>query len=143
MNLHENITLDLRAIIFGAIVVGAIGAIMDVAVDISSALNEVASKIEKPTFSELYSSGMNIGRDVLGTMANTLVLAYIGSSLSVVILLVAYNNSLFYIFNREMIVVEVLQAMVGSFGILATIPFTSVASAFLYSRNKHHIASAD
>ena len=78
---------------------------------------------------------MNIGRDVLGTMANTLILAYIGSSLSVVLLLSVYSSSVLYLFNREMIVVEILQSL-GSFGLLFAMPLTSLVSAFLYTEKR-------
>jgi uncharacterized membrane protein len=111
--------IDLKAIIFAAIVIGAIGAIMDVAMSISSALWEIAGTSESASFETLFRSGINIGRDVMGTMANTLILAYIGSSLSVVLLISVYSSSLLYLLNREMIVVEILQALVGSFGISA------------------------
>ena len=124
--------LDLKAIIFGAIIIGAVGAIMDVAVDIAASLYEIKRKLPQSSFHSLVRSGYTIGRDILGTMANTLVLAYIGSSLSVVLLLFAYNDSLLYILNREMIVVEILQALVGSFGILLTIPATSLICGLLY-----------
>lgn len=126
--------IDLNSIIFAAIVIGALGAIMDVAMDISSALSELCQHLEKPSFGQMMRSGLQIGRDIMGTMANTLVLAYIGGSLSTVLLLVAYNNSLLGLLNKEMIVVEVLQALVGSLGILCTIPLTSLAAAFFYTR---------
>lgn len=127
-----NSTIDLKAIIFGGILVGAVGAIMDVAIDISSSLSEVASKMEKPEFREIVKSGFNIGKDIMGTMTNTLILAYIGSSLSTVLLLTASSHSILYLFNLEMITVEILQALAGSIGILTTIPLTSVIAAALY-----------
>jgi len=134
MYLNESDPINLRAIIFAAILIGALGAIMDVAMDISAALFELAEHTKTESFSMLVRSGMSIGRDILGTMANTLVLAYIGSSLSLVLLLVAYNDSLLFLFNREMIIVEILQTLVGSFGILFTIPFTSLICGKLYTR---------
>ena len=73
---------------------------------------------------------------MMGTMANTLVLAYIGSSLATVVLIVAYNASLTSIFNKEMIVVEVEQALVGSLGILSAIPLTSLLAAWFYPLGK-------
>lgn len=124
--------IDLKAIIFGSIIVGAIGAIMDVSIDIASSLNEVVNASESPTFEKTVKAGFEIGRDIIGTMANTLVLAYIGSSLSCTLLTVSYSGSLTYLLNREMIVVEMLQALVGSLGIFATIPLTTYISAFLY-----------
>lgn len=126
--------IDLKGIIFAAILIGAMGAIMDVAMDIASSLNEI--RIHSPEISSksLIQSGFNIGRDVMGTMANTLVLAYIGSSLSTTLLLVAYNVALIELFNMELIIVELLQALVGSIGILMSIPFTSLICAALYPK---------
>ncbi|HWP79473.1 MAG TPA: YibE/F family protein [Candidatus Acidoferrum sp.] len=129
----NDVSIDLKAIIFAAVLIGAMGAIMDVAMSIASSLWEVREKSQAPTFSALFKSGMNIGRDVMGTMANTLILAYIGSSLSIVLLLTAYSTSPAYLLNREMIVVEILQALVGSFGILITMPLTSFISAAIYT----------
>ena len=76
---------------------------------------------------------MNIGRDIMGTMANTLVLAYIGCELSATLLQVMYSSSVSTLFSREKIVAELLQALVGSIGILLTIPLTAVVSAALYT----------
>lgn len=125
--------LDLKAIIFAAILIGAIGAIMDVSMSIAAALAELQEKLEYTPLSLLIKSGISIGRDIMGTMANTLILAYIGSSLSVVLLLVSYNSSLLELLNKEMIVVEILQSLVGSIGILITIPLTSLVCAYLFS----------
>ncbi len=128
--------IDLKAIIFGAIIIGAMGAIMDVAMSIASALYELSQEGKNPTFSALLRSGFAIGRDMMGTMSNTLILAYIGSSLSVVLLLIVYSPSVLHLLNREMIVVEILQALIGSLGILFTIPFTSLLCAAAYSRKR-------
>ncbi len=124
--------LDLTALIFAAIIIGAVGAIMDVAMDIASSLNELADTVPGITAKKLIRSGFNIGRDIMGTMANTLVLAYIGSSLSCVILLYAYSSSLLDLFNMEMIAMELLQALAGSIGMLLSIPLTTFISAYVY-----------
>ena len=126
--------IDLKAIIFGAIVIGAMGAIMDVAMSISSALYEMREKYAATNFTQLFSSGMTIGRDIMGTMANTLVLAYIGGSLSIVLLLITYSSSVLDLLNREMVIVEMLQAIVGSMGILLTLPLTAFVAGILYSK---------
>lgn len=131
--------VDLKAIIFGSIIVGAIGAIMDVSIDIASSLNEVINASERPTYEKTIKAGFEIGRDIIGTMANTLVLAYIGSSLSCTLLTVSYSGSLTYLLNREMIVVELLQALVGSIGIFVTIPLTTYISAFLYLKHEKKV----
>lgn len=134
--LGNNASLDLNAVIFGAIVIGALGAVMDVAMDIASALHELYQQAPTISFKELVKSGINIGRDVMGTMANTLVLAYIGSSLAAILLLIAYAASLVELLNREVIVVEILQALIGSTAILLTIPLTAVVCGLLYIRKK-------
>ena len=112
---------------------------MDVSIDIASSLSEVASKLEKPDFKTIVKSGFNIGKDIMGTMTNTLILAYIGSSLSTVLLLTASNHSLVYLFNLEMITVEIIQALVGSIGILTAIPLTSVIAAGLYKHEEKYV----
>ena len=130
--LLEDRTIDLKAIIFAAILIGAVGAIMDVAISLSSALYEVYEATPDCSPAAIIRSGMTIGRDIMGTMSNTLVLAYIGGSLSLTLLLIAYSSSWLGLLNREMIIVEILQALVGSFGLLLTIPLTSAVCAAVY-----------
>ncbi|MBF4692711.1 YibE/F family protein [Fusibacter ferrireducens] len=130
--LNKEHPIDLKAIVFAAIIIGALGAVMDVAMSIASSLYEVKTQSKNVTFKMLIASGITIGRDIMGTMANTLVLAYIGGSLGVVLLLISYNTSLLDVLNRELVVVEILQALVGSIGILFTIPLTAIASGFFF-----------
>jgi uncharacterized membrane protein len=126
--------IDLRAIIFAGIIIGAVGAVMDVAVSISSALSELKAQAPDVSFGNILKSGINIGRDIMGSMTNTLVLAYIGSSLSILLLLVVYADSFLELFNREFVIVELLQALIGSLGILTTMPLTALVCAFLHTR---------
>ena len=128
----QNFNVDLHALTFGGVILGDVGAVMDVSVSISSSLKELHDQVEQPTFLGLVKSGVTIGRDIMGTMANTLVLAYIGCELSATLLSVVYSSSLTTLFSREKIVQEILQALVGSIGILLTIPLTAVVSAALY-----------
>ncbi len=136
LQLNPQDPVDLVAIVYSAILIGAVGAIMDVSVDISSSLAELSRKLGKVPFGDMFASGVRIGRDIMGTMANTLVLAYIGSSLSTVLLLSAYNTSMLYLFNMENIVIEMLQSLVGSLGILFCIPLTAAISSFIYNLEK-------
>lgn len=133
MLINDPSVIDLRGIIFGAILIGALGATMDVAMSIASALHELSENMDNPNFKTMLKSGFNIGKDAMSTMTNTLVLAYIGSSLSTVILIMTSKPDLMTIFNKEMIVVEVIQSLVGSLGILFAIPATSFLSAFVYN----------
>lgn len=126
--------IDLRAVLWGSIVIGSLGAVMDVSMSIASALNELALNMENGKFKTFLTSGFNIGQDAIGTMTNTLILAYIGSSLSVVLLMFVYYKDILLLFNLEMIVFEILQAIIGSMGILFTIPITSIFSAYIFSK---------
>lgn len=126
--------IDLKAIIWGGVLVGAMGAVMDVSMSIASAMNELSETMRNKSFFNMLRSGMNIGRDAIGTMTNTLILAYIGGALATVLLLVAYNKNILYLFNMEMILAEILSSIVGSIGILAAVPATAFISAYIFNR---------
>lgn len=140
--LYPDNPINLKAIIFAMIVIGALGAVMDVAMSISSSLHELRIKSPEIKPAELMKSGFTIGRDMMGTMANTLVLAYIGSSLTCVLLLVSYNANIEQVINKEMIIAEILQALAGSMGMLLTLPLTSaVCAAMFYKKGTNNDAS--
>lgn len=126
--------VNLRAVLWGGVCIGALGAIMDVAMSIASAMKELNDTMSDKSFFRMLRSGMNIGRDAIGTMTNTLILAYIGGALATVLLLVAYNKNMYYLFNMEMIMAEILSAIVGSIGILAAVPATAIISAYVFNR---------
>lgn len=128
--------INLKAVVFAAITIGAMGAILDIAVDIASALSEVHRHASRRSLSQTIKSGITIGQDIVGSMANTLILAYIGSSLSLILLLLVHSGSPADLLNSELIIVEILQALAGSIGILFTIPLTSVSCGILYNRMK-------
>ncbi len=136
VQLHPDNPINLKAIIFAMIIVGAVGAVMDVSMSISSSLYElrIKSPLIKPN--ALMKSGFTIGRDMMGTMANTLVLAYIGSSLTSVLLLVSYNSDIQQVINREVIIAEILQALAGSLGMLLTLPLTSAICSVIYYKKE-------
>ncbi len=137
VQLYPDNPINLKAIIFAMIIVGAVGAVMDVSMSISSSLYELRIKSPEIKPQTLMKSGFTIGRDMMGTMANTLVLAYIGSSLTSVLLLVAYNADIQQVINRELIVAEILQALAGSMGMLLTLPLTSaICSVIYYSKEE-------
>lgn len=140
LQLYPDNPINLKAIIFAMIIVGAVGAVMDVAMSISSSLYELRIKSPAISSKELMKSGFTIGRDMMGTMANTLVLAYIGSSLTCVLLLVSYNANIGQVINKEIIVAEILQALAGSLGILLTLPLTSAVCSVIYKEGQSNAA---
>ena len=126
--------IDLRALIFAGVIIGAVGAIMDVSLSISTSLWELR-EAGVGSFDRIFRSGLNIGKDILGTMLNTLVLAYIGSSLSLILLITVHTASFTELFNSEMVIVEFLRAMVGSFGMFLAIPLTAAVCGWLYENS--------
>ncbi len=130
--LENNIVIDLQAVVWAGVLIGALGAIMDVSMSIASAMQELYEGIDRPNFKALVRSGLNIGRDAIGTMTNTLILAYVGSSLAIILLFTAYNRNPYVILNLEMILVEIISAIVGSIGIIMAVPSTVFVAASIF-----------
>lgn len=124
-----NGNFNFRDLLFAGIIVSALGACMDVAMSIASSLDEIKIKNPEITWKELFKSGMNIGRDVIGTMTNTLILAYVGGSLTLILLFMACNMSFIEILNKETIAEQIISAIAGSMGVVYTVPIT----AFVYA----------
>ena len=123
------INFNFRELLFAGILVSALGACMDVGMSIASSLDEIKMKTPDITWQELFKSGMNIGRDVIGTMTNTLILAYVGGSLTLILLFMACNMNIYEILNKETIAEQIISALAGSMGVVYTVPITS----FVYS----------
>jgi uncharacterized membrane protein len=113
--------------------IGALGVIMDVAVSIASAAWEVAETDKTLSRSELYRRGMNVGRDIMGTMTNTLILAYAGSALPLLLLMAQVPSV--KLINLDLVATEIASALTGSLGLVCTIPLTAFASAYLMRGN--------
>ncbi|MDR1781615.1 MAG: YibE/F family protein [Bacilli bacterium] len=132
----QNIVYDIKGIFFISIIMGGLGAIMDVAISIASSVAELKENNPNITFKEMVISGFNIGRDILGTMVNTLVLAYVSSSFFTILVVIAYNNDLIQIFNKEFLLANIFEPLIGCFGIVATLPLASIVCAYLFSHFK-------
>ncbi|PKM52395.1 MAG: YibE/F family protein [Firmicutes bacterium HGW-Firmicutes-7] len=132
---------NFSGLLFASILLGTLGAVMDVSMSISSAIVEVKTANPGMGIKQLFQSGMNIGRDIMGTMVNTLVLAYTGSSLNVLILILAYNKPLVETINYDLIVVEIVRALAGTIGLVATIPITAFLAAYFNKLKKTTISS--
>lgn len=126
--------LDVRGLLFAGIIIGSLGAVMDVAVSISSAVHEVYCADRNKCASELFISAMNVGRDVMGTMANTLILAYVGTAAPLLLLFMGYGTPWVTIINSDLVATEVVRALAGSIGLICAIPLTAAAASFLMVR---------
>lgn len=128
-------SVNFQGILFSGMVFGSLGAVMDVTISIASALREVSAAHPKITRRELFTAGMNVGRDIMGTMSNTLILAYVGSSLPLVLLIMSQPQvSPLKIFNLSLIVTEIARALTGSIGLICSIPLTALISAWLFHK---------
>lgn len=127
----KDITFDFRGLLFAEILVSALGAVMDVGMSVASSLNELKVKNPSMKAKELFKSGMNIGGDMIGTMTNTLILSFIGSSLLLVLLYMAASMNVADVVNIEAIASEAVCAISGSVGIVYTVPITAAIFAFI------------
>lgn len=143
MYIPQNIKFDFRGLLFSGIIIGAMGAAMDVGISIASSVNEIAAANPGIKTGSLIRSGMNVGRDIMGTMSNTLILAYAGGSMHLMLLLMAYNVSFGEIINRELIASEVVRALAGSIGLIVTIPLTAVLAGVMVKKSKAKVEAKD
>lgn len=127
----KNVVFNFRELLFAEIIVSALGACMDVGMSIASSLSELKLKNPSMTGKELFKSGMNIGGDMIGTMTNTLILSFIGSSLVLVLLYMSSSIKFTDVINIEAIATEAVCAISGSIGIVYTVPITAAIYAFI------------
>ena len=111
---------------------------MDVGMSIASALHELKTEKEDITIRGLMKSGMNIGKDMIGTMTNTLILAYTGGALITILIFAVGDLDLYEMLNKEILIEEILRAIAGSIGLICTIPLTTLASSLLIGNMKKH-----
>lgn len=130
----RNTGLSIRNLLFAATLVSALGAVMDVAMSIASALYEVAAVNESLTAWDLFHSGMRIGQDMIGTMSNTLILAYVGTALTTMLVLLSYGYQTQQLLNSDYLTVELTGSICSTMGVILTVPIASAISAFLYRR---------
>ncbi|MBR1907794.1 YibE/F family protein [bacterium] len=121
--------LNFVGILTSAMLISTLGAVIDIAMSIASTINEVFELNMELTFKELFHSGMNVGKDIIGTMTNTLILVYLGGSLPLVLL--AHNIDLTKFFNLNMVVTEIASALVGSIALVICVPMTAVITSYL------------
>ena len=127
--------INFKGLLAAGMIVSCLGAIMDVAISISSSIQEI--KIANPNYSikELFNSGMNVGKDIMGTMTNTLVLAYTGMALPLLLLISHDKNPVKYL-NLELVASEVTAAIAGSIGLIIAVPATAIIMAWLVNKKK-------
>ncbi len=129
------VQLDTRGLLLAGIIIGTLGALDDIAIGQSSAIFELSAANPRLEWKALFRHGMTIGRDHIAAMVNTLLLAYVGAALPLVLLFSVYTESLGITVNREIIAEEIVRTLVGSLGLLAGVPVTSLIAALVAQRS--------
>lgn len=127
--------LKLRGLFLSSILLASLGAVMDIAMSVASSMDEL--KLKRPDISrhELFLSGMKVGRDASGTMANTLVLAIAGASLNMMVLIYSYQVSFPQLMNTDFVAIELIRGIAGSLGIILAVPCVAVITAILLTKH--------
>lgn len=132
---QSTVKYDIHGILFASILLGTLGAVMDVCMSIASSINEITEANPYLSRLDLFKSGMTIGKDVMGTMINTLILAYIGSSVFLILIFMVNNIPIINIINMDMVATEIVRALSGTIGLIGAIPLTAFISTTLEKRN--------
>ncbi|WP_027340798.1 YibE/F family protein [Halonatronum saccharophilum] len=132
MYIPQRTNFDFQGLLFAGMIIGSLGAVLDVGMSIASAIDEIKRANPSISTKRLIKAGMNVGRDIMGTMSNTLILAYTGTSMSLLLVITAYDISFARIINMDSMSTEIVRVLAGSIGLIYAIPITAVVSGLLY-----------
>lgn len=135
----QNSQIRIGQLLFSGIIISALGATMDVGMSIASTIQELHDRNLQLSARELFVSGIRVGRDMMGTMTNTLIFAYVGGSLSTLVVNYAYDLSYRQVMNSYVLGIEIMQGLSGSLGVVLTVPVTAAIAAFLTGRKKRPV----
>ncbi|HIZ38320.1 MAG TPA: YibE/F family protein [Candidatus Anaerobutyricum stercoris] len=142
--LAQSTPIRIGELLFSGIIISALGAVTDVGVSVASAIQEIHDTNPKIRKRQLFVSGIHVGRDMMGTMVDTLILAYVGTALSTLVTNYAYDFSYNYLINSNNIGIEIMQSLAGSLGIVLAVPITAfVAVELIYRKPKEEKAVAE
>ena len=133
----EMTEIRIGELLFAGMLIAALGAVMDVGMSIASTLNELKEINPHMTAGQLFRSGMNVGRDMMGTMTNTLILAFTGGSINTLVFIYAYHYQYQQIINMYSVGIELMQGLSASMGVILAAPLTAlIGGALLGGRGK-------
>ena len=128
--------VHIRGLLVAGVIISALGAVMDVAMSISSALSELKTVNPELTTRGLWKSGMNIGRDMVGTMTNTLILAILGSSTVLILYMYSLSLSWHQLMSSSYMGIEVISSVSSAVGVILAVPLTALTCAIIYGRSQ-------
>lgn len=126
-------------LLYAGILISSLGAIMDVAMSVASTINEIHYRNPSLTRKQLFTSGINVGKDMMGTMSNTLILAFTGSSINTLVFMYVYAYPITQIMNMYAIGIEIIQGIASTLGVILTVPIVSIISAWHLKRNRPNL----
>lgn len=128
--------VDIRGLLFAGIIIGSLGAITDAGISVASAAAEIKRANKRISTYNLITAALNVGRDIIGTMSNTLVLAYVGGATPLLLLLLGYETPWLKIINLDLIATEVVRGVASSIGLIISVPVTAVVAGLLMGRRR-------
>lgn len=132
----QNTQIKIGQLLFAGIIISALGAVMDVGMSIASTIQEIHETDPMLSKERLFLSGIHVGRDMMGTMTNTLIFAYVGGSMTTLITNYAYNLPYQQLANSYVMGIEIMQGLSGSLGVVLTVPITAFVAVFLVKRKQ-------
>lgn len=140
--ISETTNLQINGLIFAAILISSLGAVMDISMTIASSVYEIHKNNAALGAKGLFVSGMNIGRDMMGTMANTLILAFVGGSLNMLLFMYSFNVQSRQFLNMNQVGIEIIQGLAGSFAVILAVPIVSLITSqmvFIHIKLPSHV----
>ncbi len=135
--ISQNSRLHVGGILYSGILIASMGAVMDISISVVSSINEIYMHNPGAKAQLLFRSGINVGRDMMGTMSNTLILAFAGGSINTLILYYSYNMPYLQVMNQYAIAIEILHGLSATLGVIMTVPLVSAITSILLVKYKH------
>lgn len=128
---YADMAIDFKGLYLSSVLIGVIGVVMDVSMSITSVIFELKFQNPKVSFMRLIGSGLKVGKDIMATMVNTLILAYVGSAMPLLLVFYFLKMPIDSLLNMEILVVEIIRSLCGSIGLILTIPLTSIVASIM------------
>lgn len=137
--IQQHSKINIGGMMFSGILISSLGAVMDVSMSIASTINELHINNPEMKTKQLFVSGLHVGKDMMGTMSNTLILAFAGSSINTIMIIYAYSMPYLQVINMYSIGIQILQGISGTLGVILTVPIVSlIASLWMPNKNLQH-----
>lgn len=132
----KNTKLKVSEVLFAGVLIASLGAVMDIGMSIASAVYEIQEANRSLSVRQLFFSGLNVGKDMIGTMSNTLILAFTGGGLSTLLVLTSYGIKYHQFVSSDYLAIEVGRGLSGTMAVILTVPITSLIAALIYKRRQ-------